>query len=151
MARRRPRHGKPLLVIGAGAVSVSMVGCPITSANLVAFPPQACAPADDINLWLSAFTSDSGGGTLTLTLSLNTFAETGVGLADEFVADGGTVTGRQFDGAGLAVSTSVNVSIVPDAGAAEVVVHSGATCDAAARAVDIRIDVASLRTTLETP
>ena len=50
MTRRRTPHGKRLLALGAGAITLNLAGCPFNAGNLVVLPcetrPEGCDPSD---------------------------------------------------------------------------------------------------------
>ncbi|HEY4220251.1 MAG TPA: hypothetical protein VGO62_02895 [Myxococcota bacterium] len=147
---RRPRHGKPLLaartLIGAGAMGVSMVGCPFVAANLVAVPNNApeCVATDDPSTWITATVVAQA--PLTLSIAVQTFQVAGVTLANQFDCDGcvgGTGT-PQFDNTSLATATSVNVTLVPNDGVTQLTVHTGVKCGDTARPLAIAVDAVNL-------
>jgi hypothetical protein len=130
------------------ALPFVLAACP--DINQVDPPPPtapACTPTDAPSQWLIGSASGPTPN-LTVTLTLQTFAVSGVELADFFRVDGGTLSNTQFDAASLASSSSVTLTVVPNAGATTVTIHTGATCKGTAKAIDAAVDLASLSVTI---
>jgi hypothetical protein len=103
-----------------------------------------CSPTDAPSSWMIG--AASGASPLTVTLSLQTFAITGVELANFFTVDGGNLDNTQFDAGSLASASAVTLTISNPA--PTVTIHTGATCSGKAKAIDAVVDMSTLNVTV---
>ena len=148
---RAKRHLEALkrgaAVVVTAAIAPANAGCdPVPPGG---FPPPGpapqaqCAPTDDPSTWLVG--TAIAGNPLVFRIDLRIANVGGTELSTSFDVGGAALLGApQFDATSLAQSTSVTLSLTPDAGQDRVSIETGVSCGADARTVRFEFNIADV-------